>query len=61
LLRNALDAEGRARVRIAAEATASPKLRIALDAAVSDSDEGIDAAFAALAPEEDDIKTQAAS
>ena len=33
LLRRSLDDEGKARVRVAAEATASPKLRIALDAA----------------------------
>ncbi len=33
LLRGSLDDAGRARVRVAAEATASPKLRVALDAA----------------------------
>jgi hypothetical protein len=45
LLRKGLDEPGRARVRVAAEATASPKLRIAFEAATAPDDE---AAFAAL-------------
>lgn len=39
LLRKGLDAEGKARVRVAAAATASPKLRVALEAALEESDE----------------------
>lgn len=39
LLRRGLDEPGRARVRIAAEATASPKLRVALEAATAPGDE----------------------
>jgi len=39
LLRRSLDDAGKMRVRIAAEATASPKLRIALDVAASSDDE----------------------
>jgi len=38
-LRSGLDAEGKARVRVAAEATASPKLRVVLDAAAGESEE----------------------
>ncbi|MBX3232821.1 MAG: hypothetical protein KIT84_43885 [Labilithrix sp.] len=45
LLRKGLDEEGKTRVRVAAEATASPKLRVALEAATSESEE---AAFEAL-------------
>ena len=52
LLRRSLDEEGRARVRIAAEATASPQLRVALDAAMGDSEEAIDAALCELATDE---------
>jgi hypothetical protein len=39
LLRDSLDDAGKARVRVAAEATASPKLRVALDAAAGDAQE----------------------
>jgi hypothetical protein len=49
LLRRSLDDEGRARVRVAAEATASPKLRIALDAAAGEKDETVEAALDDLA------------
>jgi hypothetical protein len=45
LLRKGLDEPGKARVRVAAEATASPKLRVALEASISDDDA---AALAAL-------------
>lgn len=52
LLRTSLDAEGRARVRVAAEATALPKLRIALAAMAEDEEEAADEALAALAADE---------
>lgn len=45
LLRKGLDERGKARVRVAAEATASPKLRVALEAQVAGDD---DAALSAL-------------
>jgi hypothetical protein len=49
LLRRSLDDEGKARVRVAAEATASPKLRVALDAAASDADQAFESALHELA------------
>jgi hypothetical protein len=49
LLRRSLDDDGKARVRVAAEATASPKLRIALDAAAGDADETLESALHELA------------
>lgn len=49
LLRRSLDDAGKARVRVAAEATASPKLRVALDAAAGEADEPFDAALDELA------------
>ena len=50
VLRGSLDEEGKSRVRVAAEASASPKLRVALDAAASDgSDLAAHEALAALA------------
>lgn len=51
LLRKGLDDEGKARVRVAAEATASPKLRVALEAALGESDDAADEALEALAAE----------
>jgi hypothetical protein len=53
VLRSKLDDDGKARVRIAAEASASPKLRVALEAASDGSEE---AAFEAL----DEIKPRRA-
>jgi hypothetical protein len=52
LLRSRLDDGGRARVRIAAEASASPRLRVALDAAAAGSDDALDAALAELAQQQ---------
>jgi hypothetical protein len=50
LLRDSLDDAGKARVRVAAEATASPKLRVALDAAAGDAhEEAVRAALSDLA------------
>ncbi len=50
LLRPSLDEAGKARVRVAAEATASPKLRIALDAAAgAHEDHAVQAALEELA------------
>lgn len=46
------DDEARARVRVAAEATASPKLRVALDAAGKDDPEAVRRALAELAEDE---------
>lgn len=53
LLRKGLDADGKARVRVAAEATASPKLRVALEAVAANagSDEAVEEALDALAAE----------
>ena len=51
VLRRSLDEEGKARVRVAAEATASPRLRIALDAAAGDADETLESALDDLAGE----------
>ena len=48
-LRTRLDEEGKARVRIAAEATASPQLRVALEAVAGESDEVAGEALAELA------------
>jgi hypothetical protein len=48
LLRRSLDEAGKARVRVAAEATASPRLRVVLDTAASEKD---DAALAAALEE----------
>jgi hypothetical protein len=45
VLRPTLDATGRERVRVAAEATASPKLRIALDAVSSGDDDKLGVAL----------------
>lgn len=47
-----LGEEGKARVRVAADATASPKLRVVLDAAVADSDEEAKEALHALIEQE---------
>jgi hypothetical protein len=53
VLRGALDDAGKARVRVAAEATASPKLRFALDAAAGDAhEENLRAALSDLADED---------
>jgi hypothetical protein len=49
LLRRSLDEEGKARVRVAAEATASPQLRVALDAAAGAADETFESALHELA------------
>jgi hypothetical protein len=49
LLRRSLDEDGKARVRVAAEATASPKLRVALDAAAGETDETLESALQELA------------
>jgi hypothetical protein len=48
VLRHSLDEAGRSRVRVAAAATASPKLRVALDAAAGGDDGALDAAFDSL-------------
>lgn len=48
VLRRSLDEGVQARIRIAAEAAASPQLRIALDAVADDPDEALESAFAAL-------------
>ncbi len=55
LLRPTLDEAGRARIRVASEATASPKLRIALDAAAAEDagDEIIEEHLEELAREEE--------
>ncbi len=52
VLKASLDDAGRARVRVAAEATASPKLRVALDALSADADDGVADALAELGDEE---------
>jgi len=52
--RRSQDAEGRARVRVAAEATASPRLRVALEAALGEGDTSLEVALDAL--EEDKAK-----
>jgi len=55
LLRGSLDDAGRARVRVASDATASPKLRVALDAAAgAGEDETLRAALEELAGEDED-------
>ena len=59
LLRGSLDDVGKARVRVAAEATASPKLRVALDAAAGEADERFDAALDELAG--DDVEPRGRS
>ncbi|MBX3264312.1 MAG: hypothetical protein KIS78_21615 [Labilithrix sp.] len=59
LLRRSLDADGKARVRVAAEATASPRLRVALDAAAGESDEAVEAALAELGAPDDAPRTRA--
>ena len=60
LLRGSLDDTGRARVRVAAEATASPKLRVALDAAAGAAkDESVRSALEELG-DDDDIHRRAA-
>lgn len=54
LLRRSLDDAGKARVRVAADATASPKLRVALDAAAGDeADEELREALEQLAGEDE--------
>jgi hypothetical protein len=53
ILRHGLDNPGKARVRVAAEATASPKLRVALEAAFGTEDEAeAEEALSELAAEE---------
>jgi hypothetical protein len=52
LLRYALDAGGRERVRVAAMSTASPKLRVVFDATASESEELLDHAIRDFAPAE---------
>jgi hypothetical protein len=52
-LRKSLDQAGKTRVRVAAEATASPKLRVALDAVAEESDEEAAAALQAFTGDED--------
>ncbi|HEY8074764.1 MAG TPA: hypothetical protein VIF62_11655 [Labilithrix sp.] len=52
VLKNTLDDAGRARVRVAAEATASPKLRVALESATAGADERLEEALAELGEEE---------
>lgn len=54
-LRTSLDEAGKERVRVAAEATASPKLRIALDAAAGDSDEVARSALHELVEDTEDV------
>ena len=49
LLEGALDDEKRARIRVAAEASASPKLRVALDASASGDEDALREAMEALA------------
>ena len=62
LLRRSLDEAGKARVRVAAEATASPKLRVALDAAASDTaDEAMHAALEELAGEDHEVTRRASA
>jgi hypothetical protein len=51
-LRKTLDDEGRTRVRVAASATVSPHLRVALDSATRDDDATLEAALAEVADEE---------
>jgi hypothetical protein len=51
VLRRSLDESGRARVRVAAEASASPKLRVVLDAAASETDDALESAIDDLAKE----------
>lgn len=48
LLSGALDDEKRARIRVAAEASASPKLRVALDASTEDDEEALHEAMGEL-------------
>ena len=56
LLRGSLDDAGRARVRVASDATASPKLRVALDAAAGEGNvETLRAALEELAGEDEDV------
>ena len=59
LLRRSLDDAGKARVRVAAEATASPKLRVALDAAAGEADEPFDVALDELAGDDADPRGRA--
>lgn len=50
VLRSSIDQAGKARIRVVAEATASPKLRVALDAVAGDApEESVEAAMQALA------------
>lgn len=51
-LRAKLDDEGRARVRVAAEASASPRVRVALESALNDDDEAVAAAIDAVERDE---------
>jgi hypothetical protein len=48
VLRDTLDDDGRARIRVAADATASPKLRVALDAAVTTTEGDAEQAVSAV-------------
>jgi hypothetical protein len=60
VLKRTLDDEGRARVRVAAEATASPKLRVVLDAAGADDDARLEEAVAELEPADAQRQREAA-
>jgi hypothetical protein len=53
VVRKSAGEEAKARVRIAAEASASPKLRVALDAAAAGTDETMEAALEDFAPEKE--------
>jgi hypothetical protein len=59
LLRQNLDEPGKARVRVAAEATVSPKLRVAFDAAAAESDAALEEALGELAPASEEPKAAA--
>jgi hypothetical protein len=50
-LRPNLDAAGQSRLRVAAEATLAPRVRVALEAALEDDDEALAKSFAALEAE----------
>ena len=54
VLRKVLDDDGRARLRVVAEATASPKLRVAFEAASGDEEEALMQSLQELAIGEDD-------
>jgi hypothetical protein len=48
VLHGSLDDDGKARVRVAAEATASPRLRVVLDAATTEQGAKVEEALAEL-------------